>query len=286
MDAYVTVDEVRRTLGVTDSDIIPDDVITQAIEFAEDEIDRITFTTYYPVLETGRVTSATDTTLVETNKEWNTDDLTGYAVYIYAGTGIGQIREITDNDETSVTVATWTTNPDSTSRYIITYLNKETVNIDGTGGSTILLKDYPIVQIDSLKIEDTEIDSDDYIFYKDTGRIVLLNTAAKTSFTKPIGNIYNQAVEITYHWGVLPEVKRGRIETNRIIKRATCLVASLQALAYQIGGTYDDASTWNLPEMGVSRGQAYINIKGVVDVLVKELEDFKNNYLGKYIYMA
>jgi hypothetical protein len=54
-----------------------------------------------------------------------------------------------------------------------------------------------------------------------------------------------------------------------------------------MGGTYDDASTWSLPEMSLSIGQAYQNIKsGPVDALTKELEQFKKEYLGKYVYMA
>ncbi len=287
---YVDVNSVRQTLGVTETDVIPDSVIEQAIEFAEDEIDRLTYTTYYPNLDSGTVTSATDTTLTDDTKTgataWVENEQAGYAVYIYAGTGKGQIREILENTENTLTVETWATNPDNTSKYIITYLNKQTITVDGTGGYEILLKDYPIVQIDQLKIEDTEISSTDYVVYPEVGKIVLLNTSTTQYFVKPVQNTKRKKIEITYHWGVLPEFKRNKIEINRVIKRATCLIASLQALAYQMGGTYDDLSTFSLPEFSGSIGQAYVNIKGVVDVITKELEDYKKNYLGKYIYMA
>ena len=287
---YTTVQEVRNTLGVSETDIISDAVIEQAIEFAEDEIDRLTYTTYYPNIDSGTVTEATDTTLTDTSKTgataWVEDEQIGYAVYIYAGKGKGQIREITDNTTNQLTVADWTTIPDTTSKYIITYLNKQTVTIDGTGGYEILLRDYPIVQVDKIEIEGTEIDADDYVIYPEVGKIVLKDTASKAYFTKPIQNTYRKQVEITYHWGVLPEFKRNKIDINRVIKRATCLIASLQALAYQMGGTYDDLSTFSLPEFSGSIGQAYVNIRGVVDVMIKELDDYKKNYLGKYIYMA
>lgn len=287
---YVDVQSVRNALGVSDTDIISDSVIEQAIEFAEDEIDRLTYTTYYPKLDSGTVTSATDTTLTDTSKTgataWVADEQIGYAVYIYSGTGKGQIREITDNTTNQLTVATWTTNPDTTSKYIITYLNKQTVTVDGTGGYELLLKDYPIVQIDKIEIEDTEIPATDYAVYPEIGKIVLLNSAAKQYFTKPIQNTYRQQVEVTYHWGVLPEFKRNKIEINRVIKRATCIIASLQALNYQIGGTYDDVSSFTLPEFSGSVGQAYINIQQTVTNLIKELDMFKKEYLGKYIYMA
>ena len=287
---YTTVQEVRNTLGVSETDIISDAVIEQAIEFAEDEIDRLTYTTYYPNIDSGTVTEATDTTLTDTSKTgataWVEDEQIGYAVYIYAGKGKGQIREITDNTTNQLTVADWTTIPDTTSKYIITYLNKQTVTIDGTGGYEILLRDYPIVQVDKIEIEGTEIDADDYVIYPEVGKIVLKDTASKAYFTKPIQNTYRKQVEITYHWGVLPEFKRNKIDINRVIKRATCLIASLQALAYQMGGTYDDLSTFSLPEFSGSIGQAYVNIRGVIDVMIKELDDYKKNYLGKYIYMA
>jgi hypothetical protein len=287
---YTTVQEVRNTLGVSETDIISDAVIEQAIEFAEDEIDRLTYTTYYPNIDSGTVTEATDTTLTDTSKTgataWVEDEQIGYAVYIYDGTGKGQIREIIDNTTNQLTVATWTTNPDTTSKYIITYLNKQTVTIDGSGGYELLLRDYPIVQVDKIEIEGTEIDADDYVIYPEVGKIVLKDTASKAYFTKPIQNTYRKQVEITYHWGVLPEFKRNKIDINRVIKRATCLIASLQALAYQMGGTYDDLSTFSLPEFSGSIGQAYVNIRGVVNVMIKELDDYKKNYLGKYIYMA
>lgn len=287
---YCSISEVRNSLGVSDTSIISDAVIEQAIEFAEDEIDRLTYSTYYPVIDKGTATTVSTTSLTDSSKTgvsaWVADEYIGYAVYIYTGTGAGQIREITDNTTNSLTVATWTTTPDTTSKYIITYLNKQTVTIDGSGGYEILLRDYPIVQIDSLKIEDTTIDSDDYVVYNNTGKLVLKDTASKAYFTKPIQNTYRKQIEVTYHWGVLPEFKRSNIDINRVIKRATCLIASLQCLSYQMGGTYDDLSTFSLPEFSGSIGQAYVNIKGVVDVLTKELEDFKKNYLGKYIYMA
>lgn len=288
---YCSISEVRNSLGVSDTEVISDAVIEQAIEFAEDEIDRLTYSTYYPVIDKGTATETTTTSLTDSSKTgdsaWVEDAYIGYAIYIYSGTGKGQIREITANTTNSVTVATWTTTPDTTSKYIITYVNKQTLTIDGSGGYEILLRDYPIVQIDSLEIEGTAIDSDDYVVYNNTGKIVLKDTASKAYFTKPIQNTYRKQVEVTYHWGVLPEFKRSNIDINRVIKRATCIIASLQALAYQMGGTYDDASTWSLPEMSLSIGQAYQNIKsGPVDALTKELEQFKKEYLGKYIYMA
>jgi hypothetical protein len=74
---------------------------------------------YVGTYATGTATSATNTTLVNSAKAWTADQWINAQIRITGGTGIGQIRTITDNDATSVTVATWTVNPDSTSTYAI-----------------------------------------------------------------------------------------------------------------------------------------------------------------------
>lgn len=68
---------------------------------------------------TGTATSATATTLVNSAKTWTASQWINYQIRIVSGTGAGQIRTITANDATSVTVATWTTTPDATSVYSI-----------------------------------------------------------------------------------------------------------------------------------------------------------------------
>ena len=68
---------------------------------------------------TGTATSATATTLVNSAKTWTASQWINSQVRIVSGTGAGQIRTITANDATSLTVATWTTTPDATSVYSI-----------------------------------------------------------------------------------------------------------------------------------------------------------------------
>jgi len=68
---------------------------------------------------TGTATSATGTTLTQTGKTWTASQWINSQVRITGGTGAGQIRTITANTADSLTVATWTTNPDATSTYAI-----------------------------------------------------------------------------------------------------------------------------------------------------------------------
>lgn len=68
---------------------------------------------------TGTATSATSTTLVNSAKTWTVNSWSNYQVRITAGTGLGQVRSITSNTATTLTVPTWTTTPDATSVYTI-----------------------------------------------------------------------------------------------------------------------------------------------------------------------
>jgi hypothetical protein len=68
---------------------------------------------------TGTATGATGTTLVNSAKTWATNQWANSQVRISAGTGAGQIRPITSNTGTTLTVPTWTVTPDATSEYSI-----------------------------------------------------------------------------------------------------------------------------------------------------------------------
>ena len=68
---------------------------------------------------TGTATSATGTTLVNSAKTWTINQWCNYQVKITGGKGKGQVRSITTNTATTLTVPTWTTTPDNTSTYAI-----------------------------------------------------------------------------------------------------------------------------------------------------------------------
>lgn len=69
---------------------------------------------------TGTATSATANTLSNSAKNWATNQWTNSQVRITSGTGAGQIRTISSNTGTQLTVsANWTTTPDATSGYSI-----------------------------------------------------------------------------------------------------------------------------------------------------------------------
>jgi hypothetical protein len=72
----------------------------------------------------GKATSGTTTTLVDDGlgvdrAAWTINQWAGYWVYIFSGTGAGQIRQIASNTSTTLTWSSTGTAPNSSSRYMI-----------------------------------------------------------------------------------------------------------------------------------------------------------------------
>lgn len=90
----------------------------------------------------GKVTSASATGLVDTGQAWANDIFIGAYVRIVAGTGIGQIRQITDNTDAALTVAAWNIQPDTTSYFVI-YATPYWFEIGTTGLTKVMSR--PVV---------------------------------------------------------------------------------------------------------------------------------------------
>jgi hypothetical protein len=70
--------------------------------------------------QTGTATASTATSLTDSSKSWGVNDFADQIIRITEGTGVGQEKTITANTATTITVAsTWSTNPDTTSKYKI-----------------------------------------------------------------------------------------------------------------------------------------------------------------------
>lgn len=76
-------------------------------------------TCFTPLLVNQSVTSATGTTLTTVGKNWAVNQWRNQQVRITSGKGAGQIRIITGNTATDLTVAAWVVTPDSSSKYTI-----------------------------------------------------------------------------------------------------------------------------------------------------------------------
>jgi hypothetical protein len=73
---------------------------------------------YREIWDAGTVTSATNNTLTDSTKNWMDNTFIQSDVEVYAGTGTGQKREVTDSTgDTLTTDLNWTTNPVSGDKY-------------------------------------------------------------------------------------------------------------------------------------------------------------------------
>ena len=160
---------------------------------------------------TGTVTGSGSTTLTDSGASFAAA-VVGASVYIYEGTGKGQRRTITARTSTQLTVAAWTTNPDTTSKYVVGAIewnwkskafgfpeddvrNKREVSIDfkpTTGDQRIDVRFYynhsstPLENAMSQKLGDAveiqEDNKEDAVVFMKLARSALENSVGREKF--------------------------------------------------------------------------------------------------------
>jgi hypothetical protein len=89
------------------------------------------------IIVSGTATSATINTLSNSGKTWTTNQWTNYQIRITSGTGRGQVRTISSNTGTQITVSSnWSLTPDSSSVYAIEG-NDDFIYLIGNGAITM-----------------------------------------------------------------------------------------------------------------------------------------------------
>lgn len=97
----------------------------------------------------GLATGGTSTTLTDTTKSWATDQFAGGYIWIYNGTGAGQIRSISSNTSDTITVSSsWDTTPSTDSRYVVSGL----VILTHSGGITLFNKNVENFKLYGFKV--------------------------------------------------------------------------------------------------------------------------------------
>jgi len=140
-----------------------------------------------------------------------------------------------------------------------------TETLDGTGTDTMFLNNYPLITLTSLTIDSTSVTPSNVYQYANTGKLVLKSSAEVTSFT----NSTPQLVSITYTYGQ---------EADDVIIHYTAIIAAMMTFIEQIGGTFDDVTSFSIPEMSGSLGEPYTNIRESL----ARLEKMESNY-RKYL---
>lgn len=92
---------------------------------------------------TGTATSGGASTLTDSGSKFG-EVTSGWLVSIYGGTGTGQIRIVDSATATEITVTSaWTTNPDSTSKYMVWDPSSETMQWEQVLSARFDSKEYP-----------------------------------------------------------------------------------------------------------------------------------------------
>jgi hypothetical protein len=91
------------------------------------------------LMDSGTATSASATTLTDSSKTWYTGQHIGALVRITGGTGVGQVKHISNTSTTTLTIGglsgDWAVTPDNTSTYVV-YSGPPTQVNKATSGST------------------------------------------------------------------------------------------------------------------------------------------------------
>jgi hypothetical protein len=113
-DTGIYILEPDGSLGLMDTMVLRDGISNGDYLF-------LTNSTRMWVGDLGAVASATSTTLTTaTDAEWTLDLFNGGYIYIYYGTGAGQAAvAVTDTTADTLTVASWGTQPDETSYFVV-----------------------------------------------------------------------------------------------------------------------------------------------------------------------
>jgi len=101
----------------------------------------------------GTASSGTATTLTDSGKTWTANQWAGYFVTISAGTGKGQLRTISSNTATALTVSSaWATTPDSTSQYSVAAVQACSMQTTATDCSNAALASASLSSTGSAEI--------------------------------------------------------------------------------------------------------------------------------------
>ena len=151
-------------------------------------------------------------------------------------------------------------------KYLATSLQpggtSKTLTLDGSGVDTLFLPYMPIRSITSLTIDGTSVTPSNVWLYGDEGYLRLKTTAEVTKFKN---NSYQQIV-LTFVYGREP---------TEVDKLFVATIAGIHALVQQVGGTFDDVTSYSIPEFTASKGEPWTQIRETLQRLLNQLESYK-----------
>ena len=175
-------------------------------------------------LELGTPSSVAATTLTDTQKSWPTNVWDNHGVAIVKGTGLGQLRRITENTATVLTIgAAWTTNPDASSVYVI-------IQLPTTTGPHVLASRSALAAVDGAPVNGTAFIIKGLALYVEfiytvTGGPATLNVRCAIE-TSVDGNSWHQLIRFVDQTAVGGATRVGRVGQGATAGAEAALAAS------------------------------------------------------------
>lgn len=145
---------------------------------------------------------------------------------------------------------------------------------DGNDMRTLMLRHFPVISVSSLTIRGTSITISTklhvYTGMEGAGKITLDSEAEVSTFESDVDPMQ---ITVVYSYGYA--------SVPAIIKKATANVAARSLLMQQIGGTYDDLTSFSIPEFTGALGEPYTNIRETLQRLQSEWDNYIFPYMPK-----
>ena len=135
-----------------------------------------------------------------------------------------------------------------------------TYTLDGNGTNTFFLKHYPIVTLDSLTIGGDSVTTNTVYLYTNDGKMILGDDSEVSTFL----NTQPQQVVVQYTYGYNWSFNDDNILDNPdalMIRKLASHISAIAILVQQIGGTYNDVTSYTIPEFTASKGEPFTNIR-------------------------
>ena len=261
---YCSTDDVIQSIyyRVENIDFLynpnPKNAISNAIKFATDKVDYLYKTKFGKTIHMGIVESYDNMTTIVLTESKNVN-LKNTILYVMSGTGKGQYARVFKKDDKTITLIDPLETPlDATSVVKFSLLGYDEMEIDASEKMEIFTDMFPLLYVKSLTIDGRIIPKEDYVIYENEGFIKLKK---KLTYNTETENYKNLRIEYFYGVKNMP----------LLIERLTAIIASIQILAAQIGGTYDDYIRVNMPGgLEGDRGEPFTNLRACIIELRRE----------------
>ena len=137
----------------------------------------------------------TTTTLIDSTKSWTVNQFAGNYVYMFSGTGEGQLSKISANTSTILTFTAVTTAPDTTTNYVVEGYDCGTVTTASSSAIIDSSKSWPVNRFANFMVK----------VLSGTGKGQLMQIASNTATSLTLVKALTTATDTTSTYVIIPD---------------------------------------------------------------------------------